>query len=149
MGSQRVGHDWVIELNWTTSNVIILIRKHFFFSALSLNGCLSIIIKIDLCLEKRTACVGVYRITSDTIVENFWQLPTHILCRGTYIPEDYPRFPRAAVPGLFKGEWMTSQPRESNYWLHAWKVLCAIAFPILIICYFVVVNLWGMPSVAE
>ena len=145
-----IAKTWTWLSDWTECQMSLFWLGNIFFSALSLNGCLSIIIKIDLCSEKRTACVGVYRITSATIVENFWQLPTHILCGGTYIPEDYPRFPRAAVPGLLsKGEWMTSQPCESNNWLHAWKVLCEIAFPILIICYFVVVNLWGTPSVAE
>lgn len=83
---------------------LFCLGNFFFFFALSLNDCVSIIIKVDLCLGKGATCVGVYRITSDTIVENFQRLPTHIFCGGTYIPEDYPRFPRAAVPGLLSKE---------------------------------------------
>jgi len=63
------------ELNWTEHPQMSLFWLgnifFFFFFALSLNDCVSIIIKMDLCLGKGAACVGVYRITSDTIVENF------------------------------------------------------------------------------
>ena len=99
MGSQRVGQDWVTELNWKCSCV--------FFFFLSLNSKINISKRVEEC--------GVIPLT---MVLATFQFFLHLKCTTCLLSSsEWDTVPPGSLPGLrlgLVGEWRSGEEREDE-----------------------------------